>query len=125
MDRDKTGRISWKDFERNMRNEVMVAYMASIGLEVHEVELFFRVVAGAATSGEISIERFVDGCMQMKGNATGIDMQRQLFEMYLLTLEFKQFVHETKGALKNLQGSIMHSRVSLARKPRVLGRQAS
>ena len=37
----------WQEFNQHMQNEAMVAYMASIGLEVHEVELFFHMVAGA------------------------------------------------------------------------------
>jgi hypothetical protein len=105
LDQDQTGTITWKDFERHMQNEVMVAYMASIGLEVHEVELFFRVVAGAA-AGEISIERFVDGCMQMKGAATGIDMQRQLFEMHLLADGLAQFERATLASLQQCKASI-------------------
>merc|ERR1719453_2455220 len=33
LDKGKKGTIRWKDFERHMENDVMVAYMASIGLE--------------------------------------------------------------------------------------------
>lgn len=99
LDEGNTGTITWEDFEKQMRNEVMVSYMASVGLEVREVELFFHIVAGA-TSGAVSIDRFVEGCMQMKGSATGIDMQRQLFEMHLLHEDVKHFEHQTTKMIK-------------------------
>jgi len=80
LDAEEAGNITWDGFKTHMENEAMVAYMASLGLAVHEVELFFQIVAGTAGSGGVPIDQFVDGCMQMKGGATGIDMQRQLFE---------------------------------------------
>merc|ERR1712232_1109074 len=72
FDNDNTGTISLMEFMGCMESERMVAYMASVGLEVHDVELFFRIVASGEES--VDINRFVEGCMSMKGNASGLDM---------------------------------------------------
>jgi hypothetical protein len=93
--------VTWEDFERQMHNEVMVAYMAAIGLEVHDVELFFKIVAGTAEHGEVSIDRFVEGCMQMRGAATGIDMQRELFELHMLHKDVKRFETQSNQKLSH------------------------
>jgi hypothetical protein len=106
LDDDKSGFITWKEFEKNMHNEVMVAYMASIGLEVHEVSLFFHVVAGAGEEGEVSIDRFVEGCMQMKGGASGIDMQRQLFELHLVHKDMKRFEDKCLTCIKRCMATV-------------------
>jgi len=94
LDAEEAGNITWDGFKTHMENEAMVAYMASLGLAVHEVELFFQIVAGAAGSGGVPIDQFVDGCMQMKGGATGIDMQRSLFETAQLQITLQRFQQE-------------------------------
>jgi len=60
LDHDHKGHISLEEFQNNMTNETMVAYMASVGLEIHDVELFFRVVAGHDQT-VVGIDEFVDG----------------------------------------------------------------
>jgi hypothetical protein len=78
LDLDHTGTITQDEFKENMQDGSMVAYMASVGLEVHDVELFFNVIAEEGK--EISIDRFVEGCMAMKGVATSLDVQKQIFK---------------------------------------------
>lgn len=97
----------------------MVAYLASVGLQVHEAELFFQIMTGSDTEGEVSIDRFVEGCMQMKGTATGVDMQKVLFEMHLLMQQFetyeresRSFMHKFLAKLQDFYSSGVHSQPS-------------
>ena len=60
-----------------MKDPRIVAYMSSVGVSVHDVEHLFKIVANA--NKEVDIERFVDGCMAIKGGATALDMQKQLY----------------------------------------------
>jgi voltage-gated sodium channel len=73
--------ITWEEFQGHMKDPDMVAYLASVGLQVNEVSLFFKMIAGSGDKTEVSIDRFVEGCMSMNGMATGVDMQRQLYEL--------------------------------------------
>jgi len=78
LDIDKNGTVSLEEFKRGMKNSMLVAYMASVGLAIHDVELFFHVVAGGSGLTEVNIDTFVEGCITMKGSATSLDVQQQI-----------------------------------------------
>ena len=81
LDTDGSGSISFDEFVECMHDERMVSYMASVGLEVHDVELFFKIVANANSKDDhVGVDDFVDGCMSMKGSASGLDMRKSLYE---------------------------------------------
>lgn len=88
LDEDNSGTISFEEFVQSMQDDRMVAYMASVGLEVHDVELFFKIVTNAANE-EITIDQFVEGCFSMRGQATGLDMQKSLFETSKLNMRLQ------------------------------------
>merc|ERR1719491_119764 len=46
LDTQQTGTICWDDFEQMMRDEVFATYMGCVGLEVHDIEIFFHAIAG-------------------------------------------------------------------------------
>jgi hypothetical protein len=77
LDKSKDGTITLEEFKENMQDEDMIAYMASVGLEIHDVTLFFNVIGG---KGEVSLDRFVEGCMSMRGNATALDVQKTIYK---------------------------------------------
>ncbi|CAJ1392078.1 unnamed protein product [Effrenium voratum] len=77
MDLDASGQISLEEFLRCMKDPKIVAYMSSINVSVHDVQYLFKIVANQ--NDEVDIDRFVDGCMSIKGNASALDMQKQLY----------------------------------------------
>merc|ERR1712232_674591 len=97
LDIDRSGQISFDEFFTSMQDERMVSYMASVGLEIHDVECFFRMAANASSKhDQVDIDKFVEGCMSMKGNASGLDMQKSLFEMSKLQVKV-QMMEEMLG----------------------------
>merc|ERR1712192_3247 len=96
LDLDESGTISLEEFKQNMLNPTMVAYMFAVGLEVHDVELFFRTMSGGSGAADawanepIDIDVFVEGCMAMKGYATTLDVQKQLYETRELSRKIDQ-----------------------------------
>mmetsp|Transcript_100934 Transcript_100934/g.281172 ORF Transcript_100934/g.281172 Transcript_100934/m.281172 type:complete len:620 (-) Transcript_100934:185-2044(-) len=84
LDLDHTGTLSLDELKQSMENPMMVAYLASAGIAINEVELFFSVIAGSSEVKEVDIDMFVRGCMTMKGQATALDMRQQLY--YTTTL---------------------------------------
>lgn len=106
LDRSHKGTITREDFNVMLENQVFVSYMSSLGLDIHDVERFFSTVAGCEKGGEVSIDRFVKGAISMRGTATSVDMQRQLFETSLLHGEVvkidKRLDQKTKGIVSTL-----------------------
>jgi len=78
LDMDHEQGITLAEFKEGMKNEYVVSYMAAVGLELHDVELFFSFVAQDGES--VEIDMFVEGCMAMKGPATSLDVQSTLVE---------------------------------------------
>jgi len=109
LDEDRSGTITWEEFQHMMSNPVMVAYMASIGLEVHEPTIFFSIICdhadlGADAEPRVTVDDFVDGCMHMKGLATSIDSQRHLFEIHLVQKALEQLSFDCQGTRERVEG---------------------
>lgn len=97
LDLDNTGTISLDEFKENMQDDMMVSYMASVGLEIHDVELFFHVITDGDKKEEVSIDIFVEGCMAMKGPATALDVQKQIYEMNCVSKRLQTFQAESRA----------------------------
>jgi hypothetical protein len=102
LDADNSGNISMQELQDGMKDETTVSLMASVGLEVRDAELFFKLITSMSNDTEIEIEEFVRACMSMKGNATGLDMQRELFE----TCKIKKRLHSMEKLLERVDGFI-------------------
>jgi hypothetical protein len=61
-------------------NGSMRAYLEALGLEVFDVDLFFRMLQEASPETDVPIDSFVQGCMRMRGNASSLDMQALSFQ---------------------------------------------
>ncbi|CAE7233216.1 unnamed protein product, partial [Symbiodinium microadriaticum] len=112
LDTDNSGTITKSEFKKHMRSDVMVSYMSSVGLEMHDVEHFFRTVAGE--DQEVSIDRFVEGCMAMRGNATALDVQRQLFECKRLSDAIRSLKREHSENMGKVQWILLKAFPRLA-----------
>jgi len=120
MDEDESGKISRSEFLKCMSNPAVLAYMASIDVAVDDVELFFNTVAhvhlseGGDGGLQVPIERFVEMCMHLKGTATAIDMQRQLYETHLLQADLRHFQAAISRDFQHVQRLIAQLRHSPA-----------
>ena len=81
MDLDDSGYISYDEFCECMNDPKMVAYMFSVNVNIYDAKQFFKMLESDScdSNGKVDIERFVRGCMAMKGSATAVDMQKQLY----------------------------------------------
>lgn len=77
MDEDGTGTISVADFEKHLKSGRLGARLSILGLNVPDAAYFFDLLLHSANSEaqEVSCTDFVEGCMRMRGMATGIDLQ--------------------------------------------------
>lgn len=104
MDTDASGTISAAEFTQSMHNLQMLSYMASEGLEVNDVDMFFKCVAKVGPKDAVDIDTSVQGCMSMRGSASGIDLQRLMFDSKTLLTRTQSFESHSLKKLDSLAG---------------------
>jgi len=113
MDEDASGTITWSEFEEALNKGTVSTHLAAIGLDVHDAEMFFEMLASISGSDEVNIDDFVLGCMRMKGGATSIDMQMLAYQARLL--------QRGQGALEVDQKKLLELMVYMCRDNMYLG----
>jgi len=102
-DQDGTGKISRDEFLEMMGKEVVHAYMESIGMQVTQAEMFFDLLSGHGQD-EVDADRFVQGCMNMKGTAKSIDMQIQRYEVAEISRHVGEIQHTLSALMVQMSG---------------------
>merc|ERR1712135_112269 len=66
--------LTLDEFEDQLLNPEVQVTLAKLGLEVSEAKLFFQAL-DVDKSGDVEIDEFVMGCMNLKGKAQLIDIE--------------------------------------------------
>mmetsp|Transcript_29193 Transcript_29193/g.73272 ORF Transcript_29193/g.73272 Transcript_29193/m.73272 type:complete len:301 (+) Transcript_29193:2220-3122(+) len=72
-DTDKSGMLSWEEFERHLDDNRVKAYFQALELDVSEAHLLFELL-DQDDSDAVEIDEFVGGCMRLKGTARSLDV---------------------------------------------------
>ncbi|CAE6912630.1 Scn11a [Symbiodinium sp. CCMP2592] len=81
LDSDRSGKISKAEFLADMEDDRIVSYMHTLGLDMHDAEHFFDLLASDRNQQEVDIDTFIEHCMSMKGTATAMDLHKQLVQV--------------------------------------------
>merc|ERR1712217_762385 len=106
VDVDNDGYISVEEFQDQIQNGRLGAHLSMLGLDVSDAAFFFNLVMSCITdevTAGVRIADFVEGCMRMRGHATGIELQslhRQTRLVFKGLLEFQQ---ETRNRFRHLR----------------------
>lgn len=73
IDSDETGYVSWPEFEFYCGREDVLAYLATMDLNVEETRELFHML-DYRDAGRVNIEDFINGCMRVKGQAKSLDL---------------------------------------------------
>lgn len=106
-DVDKSGSISWNEFEMQLDDPQMQTYLRAIDLHQEEARELFHLLDSDG-SGEIDSTEFVNGCIRLHGSAKAIDFAAFVHEYRWLSsrlIEHSAFVDEcliklTDGAIR-------------------------
>jgi len=104
-DTDKSGTLSWEEFEDYLQDQNVQAYFQSFQLDVTQAKTLFRLLDFDG-SNNVKIDEFVEGCMRMRGQARSIDVHMLLYEsekMILRQAEFMQHVEEELFEMRSLK----------------------
>eukprot|EP00929_Paragymnodinium_shiwhaense_P060280 TRINITY_DN30123_c0_g1_i1.p1 TRINITY_DN30123_c0_g1~~TRINITY_DN30123_c0_g1_i1.p1 ORF type:complete len:528 (+),score=135.72 TRINITY_DN30123_c0_g1_i1:397-1980(+) len=103
LDQEETGFIDRSIFVEGMKNPNIVNYMASAGLEVRNPDSFFDCISKLTDTEElVSVEAFVEACMSMKGQATGLDMQLQFGQTNKVERQVCELQHLVEDQFRSL-----------------------
>ncbi|CAE7870325.1 dnaJ, partial [Symbiodinium necroappetens] len=80
LDSDRSGKISKAEFLADMEDDRIVSYMHTLGLDMHDAEHFFDLLANDRNQQEVDIDTFIEHCMSMKGTATAMDLHKQMVQ---------------------------------------------
>jgi len=118
IDQDGSGDISMEEFEFGIMNPKVQTFFESMELRIQEARMLFHLLQ-SGQGNSIEIEAFVDGCLQLRGNARSFDVALLRFECRYLSTKVAELLQksEAQWALKETRpsGNVMDTRKSVKR----------
>lgn len=90
-DVDKSGDLSWEEFENHLEDARVKAYFKSLELDASAARGLFKLLDQDGT-GHIDIDEFMMGCMRLKGQAKSIDIATLMYENKRLVGKWNKFM---------------------------------
>lgn len=89
-DMDASGTLSWDEFEQHLQDERVGAFFRSLQIDTSQARALFLLL-DIEESDEVPIEKFVQGCMRMRGDAKSIDVNMLLYETEKMLCKITNF----------------------------------
>merc|ERR1719456_593943 len=101
-DADDSGTLSWDEFESHLMNDRVRAYFASLELDISEARALF-VLLDVEETDEVPIEKFINGCLRMRGDAKSIDVNMILYENEKMLCKLTSFTDYAEEMFDRLE----------------------
>eukprot|EP00928_Gymnodinium_smaydae_P039690 TRINITY_DN27052_c3_g2_i1.p1 TRINITY_DN27052_c3_g2~~TRINITY_DN27052_c3_g2_i1.p1 ORF type:complete len:888 (-),score=173.99 TRINITY_DN27052_c3_g2_i1:134-2797(-) len=101
-DVDGSGLLSWEEFEAHLGDERVRAYFQTLEIDVSQAKALFLLL-DIDESDEVPINRFVDGCMRMRGSATSIDVNMLLYENEKMLAKIHDFTEYAEDKFETIE----------------------
>jgi len=101
MDLNKSGAISFDEFELASKDKKMAVAFAALGFDINDAKDVFKRI-DRRKSGEVEIDQFMIGCLRCKGEAKALDMLHLEFQVESLSRDITQ----VKQSIDRLSGSL-------------------
>merc|ERR1712217_161620 len=93
-DEDGSGTITWEEFEEFMADDEIMLYLQSLEIDVTAAKDIFDLLDNN-TKGEVGIDEFVLGFLEMKGAAKGADVAVLRNNVHKIAVKLTQFMEAT------------------------------
>merc|ERR1719195_1078142 len=90
-DSDRSGTISWEEFQVKLEDEHVQEFLKNIELDVTEARGLFKLL-DMDESDEVPIDEFVTGCFRLKGSGKSLDLASIMHENKKMIRVFMQFM---------------------------------
>jgi len=127
IDVDKSGTITQEEFMKAMEDQEILSLMEENEVDPRDAGMFYRILYTASEEQAVDLGHFIDGCMQMRGAALGIDVQILRFQVYHMlkkVMDQRRELHEVRALLEAMP---VHEDSALTggdRDPRLVGQMA-
>eukprot|EP00747_Dinoflagellata_sp_TGD_P195613 gnl/TRDRNA2_/TRDRNA2_64549_c0_seq1.p1 gnl/TRDRNA2_/TRDRNA2_64549_c0~~gnl/TRDRNA2_/TRDRNA2_64549_c0_seq1.p1 ORF type:complete len:680 (+),score=125.28 gnl/TRDRNA2_/TRDRNA2_64549_c0_seq1:68-2041(+) len=78
-DEDRSGKLSWKEFESKLEAPAFLKVLQNMDVEPNEAKELFKLI-DIDDSGEIDYEEFISGFLRLRGPAKAIDLTMVMHE---------------------------------------------
>lgn len=107
MDTNNSSVLTYAELKRGLRDFSITSFFDAIGLDVQDVELFFRLLTEISKNDAVDMEAFVSGCLRMKGTASNVDVVSILHQT-------KSLGDKMLHAINQCNTEVQHVRYQLA-----------
>jgi len=106
MDKDGSATLTYPELVDAMQDSRISSYFELQGLDIKDVQMFFKLLAQVSGSTEIDREAFVSGCLRMKGYATNVDIFCLLHQNKAIGDKLAQHLRKCKVELRDLHTAL-------------------
>lgn len=89
IDNQKSSVVSLKQLKEALQSQKLASFMHSMDISTQDVWTLFMVI-DANGDGQVTLDEFVFGCMQLQGPAKGLQMARMSYENTMMREEIKR-----------------------------------
>lgn len=104
-DTDKSGLLSWEEFQAHLDDDRVKAYFSTLELDVSQARALFTLFDVDETN-EVGIEEFIGGCMRLKGLAKSVDVNMLLYENEQIMNKLSSFMELVCANLHDIQSVV-------------------
>jgi len=102
IDNDKSDLVSLTELKVALKKKKLASFLESMDISTQDVLTLFTVM-DADRSGDVTLEEFVTGCMQLQGPAQSIQLARMRHEQHADLEKLIETVASLKASVKQLR----------------------
>lgn len=99
IDQNKAEVVNILDLKAALDGKKLSSFMESLGINTEDIWTLFMII-DADESGEITIDEFVSGCMQLHGPAKSLQLAKMSFENKVTRQEIKRLSKQVAAIVK-------------------------
>jgi len=104
IDTRKSKQVSMPELKEAMSEKKLASFMESMDISTKDIWTLFMLL-DADESGEISLEEFVSGCMQLEGPAKSIHLAKMRYENNMLRQDVSLLAAQISSLRNELRGA--------------------
>merc|ERR1712012_1185248 len=101
-DLDRSGMLSWLEFERHLENDQVKAYFQALELDVTQARALFKVL-DVNGNDSVGLDEFVGGCMRLKNQAKSLDIKLLMYQNENSFTKLKQAMECASESIRSLE----------------------